>query len=206
MPRFSYGRRRRFGNMVRRARPIIRAATGITLAKRIVFTDETLNDVSAADFDNPTTLDLVECTETMDEEAISDGSTIADIPLYSRITAMRLNLFVTAGATTLVRWILFKKPDGENLFTGGLIDSNFHGSADTPTGREQRKVILAKGYLRISSDRLMNNIRVRPSRKAWARASPMREGDRLSLMFAKSAEGTTGTISGFGTLYVKANA
>lgn len=191
--------------MVRRARPIIRAATGITLAKRIILTDEIIPDVSAADFDNPLNVDLLQCIEAQDEEQVSDGTTIADAPLYSRIAAMRVNLFTSASAGTLIRWLLYKMPDGESLISS-LADANFHGSNDTPTQREMRKMTVAKGYYRISPDRLQTDMKIRVSRAAWKRISPLRENDTLRLVIAKSAEGSTGLLSGMGTIWVKANA
>jgi hypothetical protein len=170
-----------------------------------VLTEESIPDITSAAFDTPLNIDLLECVESVDEEAISDGSTVADVPLYSRILSFKTHLFVDCDAATLIRWVLYKMPDGEAL-VGSLVDATFHGSQDTPTGREIRKVIIAKGYMRISADRLQSPLRIFISRQALKRISPLRENDKLRLTIAKSAAGTTAQLSGFGTIYVKANA
>lgn len=193
--------------MVRRARPIVRAATGITLSKRIVLNNIQMTDVSAADYDAPNIINLLECVEAQDEEQISNDSSVADCPLYSRVVSMKLNAYFRAPSATEIRWMLIKRPDGEtNAATTSLIDATFHGSDDTQAARELRQYTLAKGQVAIASDRLQTPFRVFVSRRAWARASPMRENDVISLIVAKSSEGTTASISGFGTIYVKANA
>lgn len=205
MRRFRF-RRRSFGRTVRRARPIIRAATGITLAKRIILDNITIADTASVSYDTPTVIDLLECTEAQDEEAESNGSTIADCPLYSRITSMKLNLILEAAAAGKMRWMLVKRPDGEtNLATTSLIDATFHGSDDTINARELRAQTLAKGIAFVSPDRLGSRLNVYVKKSAWARASPMREGDKITFIIAKESAGTTGTISGFGTIWVKAN-
>jgi hypothetical protein len=189
----------------RAVRRAVRAVSGITLAKRIVLTEETIPDVTSVAFDNPLSIDLLECVESIDEEAISNGTTIADVPLYSRMTSFKTNLFVDCDAATLIRWVLYKKPDGEALISD-LADNSFHGSQDTPGQREFRKYLMAKGYLRISADRLQVPLKVYVSKAAMRRAAPFREGDKISLIIAKSAAGTTAQLSGFGTIYCKANA
>lgn len=105
----------------------------------------------------------------------------------------------------MIRWMLVKIPDGDTLMSGGLTDANFHGSTEEPVDYTRRKMTLAKGYLGITADKLQVPLRIRVSRKAWARASPMKEGDILRLFVAKNAENTTATLSGFGTIWVKAN-
>jgi len=186
------------------ARPIIRAATGITLSKRILLSEFTIPDATSADYDTAVDIDLVECTEAMDEEVESNGTTIADVPLYSRLTAMRTQFLVRAGTATIVRWALYKKPDGEQLVTS-LADSNFHSSNDVQNNREFRKNTVAKGLLFVSPDRLASNFRIFVKRKAWARISPMRENDKLCLVMAKDMDGTTATLDGFGTIWCRAN-
>lgn len=204
MPRFRFGRRRRnFGRMVRRARPIVRAATGIVLAKRVLLNQLTIPDITAADFDNPLSIDLLRCIEAQDEEVESDGTNIADTPLYSRITGMRMNLFIKAGAATDIRWMMHKSPDNDITVTS--LATDFHNSNDTQPQRELRKMTVAKGYFAIGSDRLLTRFPIFVSKKALARISPMRENDRLRLVVAKHGDGTTATLSGFGTIYVRAN-
>lgn len=201
--RFRRGPRMNFG----RARRVVRAVTGITLAKRIQVTRATIPDVTSVDFDNPLAVELLECTESMDEEVESDGTGIADVPLYSRVKSMRLQgIFEgSTSVSTMVRWLLYKKPDGEALVTD-LTNSIFHSSNDTPGMREIRKYTVAKGMLVINPSSAVAHSRFFVSPKAWARISPMRENDKLSLIVAKAAEGTTCSLSLLGTIYVKANA
>lgn len=189
------------------ARPIVRAVNGITLSKRVILDSVALSDASAANFDTSTNINLLDCLEAQDEELSSNGTNIATCPLYSRVTSMRLNLIVRATTASMVRWVLHKRPDGEtNAYTTSLVDSTFHGAADTQAMRELRKYTLAKGMFVISPDRQATNVRIFVRRKAWARASPMRENDRITLTLAKDTAGTTGTIDGFGTIWVRANA
>lgn len=202
MRRFRFRPRR---TNFRRARSIVRAVSGITLAKRMVFNNLTIPDVSAADFDNQLVVPLVECVESVDEEVESNGTAIADVPLYSRLTSMRTSFFIWSGAATDIRWMLQKQPDGDTL-TASLIDASFHGSDDTQNQREARKNTIAKGYFRVPSDRLQVPFRIFVKPKSWSRIAPMRENDRLVLLLAKSAEGTSASFNGFGTIWCKANA
>lgn len=192
--------------MVQRARPIVRAATGITLTKRIILTGLTIPDITSADFDNPLEVVLLECTEAQDEEVESNGSTIADTPLYSRLLKMRLQVIVqgSTSVSNIYRWMLIKEPDGDVL-TSTLVDANFHSSNDTQANRELRKYTLAKGMFVTNPSSAVTQRNIYVSRKAWKRASPMREGDTLSLFIAKDAGGTTSLLSGFGSIWVKAN-
>lgn len=204
---FRYRRRRR--NFARRVGRIARAATGIVLAKRILVHDFLIPDVSAADFDNPVGFDLVGCSEAQDEGIESTGGTtigtnVASIPLYSKLVAMRTNFIFRAANATMVRWMLVKKVD--NDLTDATANTGFHSSNEDENNRELRKLILAKGFVNIPSDKLAAPLRIRVSRAAWKRAQPMRENDRISLVFSKEAAGTTATLSGFGTIWVKANA
>lgn len=189
--------------MVRRARPIVRAASGTVLSKRFLLNKFDIPDVSATDFDNPVTVDLAECTETMDEEVESDGTNIADVPLYSRFTGIKANLVITAGSPSIVRWMLFRSPD--NDISGANAMAVFHASDDTATTRELRRNTLAKGILAISASSLANPLRVFVRRSAVKRVQSMREGDRIKLVLAKHADGTDADLSGFGTLYFRAN-
>lgn len=197
--------------MVRRARPIIRAATGITLAKRVLWTNVSIPDVSAADYDNALVSNLLECTETMDEEVESTGASggaIADAPLYSRMLSMKFNINLTAAtAGTWVRWMLIKRPDGEtNAATSGLLDATFHSSDDTQAARELRANTLAKGMTLVPVDRQVARVPIFVKRSTLRRLSPLKEGDLISLCFAKDGTGTTAQINGFGTIWIKANA
>jgi len=197
---FRFRRRRRGGFRQR-----VRAAIGTTLGKRVVTPvgGLTIADITTADFDNPLTLDLVECVEAMDEEAISDGTVVADVPLYSRLAAMKLNFHISGvAAQTEFRWILYKKPDGEALITD--LGTPWHSSSDSPTQRELRKYTLAKGMFVVNTADLARNLPIFVRRKAFQRVAGMRENDKLSLLIAKNAAGTTATLHGFGTIYVKA--
>lgn len=190
------------------ARPIIRAATGITMAKRIVLDDETIPDITSVAWDNPLKIDLLECTEAQAEATISDGSGVADTPLYSRIARMRFNFLLDSASACKVRWMLVKLPSGVDTIaalTGGLNDANFHGSVEGVSARDLRGNTLAKGFVSLAADRLQSSLRIFVSRAAMKRASPMKEDDKISLFLAKNAPGTTASISGFGTIWVKAN-
>lgn len=208
MPRFRFRRRRSFGRMVRRARPIVKAAAGITLAKRVLLDSINIADVTSTNYDNPTTFDLLACVASQAEGVESTGGStagtdVATAPIYSRITALRLNFYVKSGASTDIRYMVFKSPD--NDITGAQAMAAFHSSDDTQAVRELRKCTIAKGFFGISSDRLQNKVPIFVKRQALARIAPLREDDRLKFVIAKHADGTTATLNGFGTIYVKAN-
>lgn len=195
-------RRRRFARSVAR---ISRRASGITLAKRIVLDGLTIPDVTSVSFDNPLVVPLIVCQESMNEETESNGTAIAEVPLYSRLTSMRMRTMVHGMSTgSVIRWILQKAPDGEQLTTS-LVDASFHGSDDTQNQREARKYTLAKGMIFVNPNNQSAPLPVFVKRKTWARASPMRENDRINLIIAKDAAGTTGNLSGFGTIWARAN-
>lgn len=199
------GGRRRFAIRVGR---IARRATGIVLAKRILLDKLTIPDITSADYDNPLTFNLVAATEAQEEDVESTGGTtagtdVATIPLYSKLLSLKLALMVHAmSAQTVFRWSLYKSPDGDLTLNQ---TTNFHTSNDSITDRENRKFTLAKGMFVSNASSTVNRIPIFIRRKAWQRASPMREGDLLKFSIAKDAAGTTAQLSGFGTLYVRAN-
>lgn len=117
---------------------------------------------------------------------------------------MRLNLIVRNAAGGILRWVLQKSPDGEQLTTA-LTDAAFHGSDDTQNQREVRKMTIAKGMILVAADKQGAQFRIFVSRKAWQRISPMRENDRLDLYLAKDGAGTSTTLDGFGTVWCRAN-
>lgn len=192
-----------------RVRRVVRAASGITLTKRVLLAGLTIPDVTAADWDNALTVDLIECIEAQDEEVESDGTSIADCPLYSRVTGMRLDLTILGATSTtnVYRWLLYKKPDGEAIAGTDLsaAGATFHSSNDTPTAREVRKMTIAKGMVVTNPNSAVTRLRPFVSRKAWKRISPMREGDKLTFLIAKDTAGTTSILHGMGSLYVRAN-
>lgn len=195
--------------MVRRARPIIRAATGIVLAKRVRLSGVTIPDISATDWDNPLQVSLAVAQETMDETLVADGTNVPTVPLYSRLLGLKLNLMLIGAqsSTNVMRWMLHKLPDGEELVSDAtrLINA-FHTSADDTEMREFRKMQMAKGMTIINPNTAVSNFRVFVKKSALARVSPMREGDVIRFDIAKDAAGTTCLLHGFGTLYFKANA
>lgn len=198
-------RRRRFARRVGR---IARSATGIVLAKRILLHDFLIPDVSSVDFDNPVEFEIAGATATQAEEVESTGGTtlgtdVATVPLYSKLLSMRLNLMFRAANATMVRWMLVKNTDNDR--TAAAFNTDFHSSNDSGDSREVRKLILSKGFVNIPSDKLAAPLRVRISRKALQRAAPMRDGDRLQFVLSKEAAGTTATLSGFGTMWFRAN-
>lgn len=206
MRRFRSRRRVNF----RGIRRLVRGVTGVTLTKRILFAGLTIPDVTAADWDTALSVDLIECVEAQDEEVETDGTAIADVPLYSRLLSMKLRMMVlgASGQTNVYRWLLYKKPDGEAIAGTDLTaaGASFHTSNDTPTAREVRKYTLAKGIIVSNPSSAIANLSPYVSRAAWARASPMREGDKLCFLIAKDAAGTTSILHGMGNIYVKANA
>lgn len=144
----------------------------------------------------------------MDEEVESDGAgAVADVPLYSKLMSLKANLILQSSITCVVRWMLHKLPDGEELITDAnrLTNTGFHSSDDTNPFREFRKMQVAKGFLVVPADKLAAPVRIFVRKQAWKRIAPMRENDVLRLDIAQSTNATV-TLHGFGTLYAKANA
>lgn len=136
--------RRNFGRFAAK----VRKAQGQTLVKRILLDQLTVPDITTVDFDNPLTVNLLSCLEAQDEELISDGTNVATAPLYSKVTSINCAMTMHGvAAQTVFRWLLYKEPDGEALITS-LASASFHGYSDSPTGRESRKMTLAKGFVR----------------------------------------------------------
>lgn len=198
--------RRRGRGSFRRARSFVRrtvSSMGPIEAKRVLVTRLSIPAESAADFDNPLRLVLLTTGESVNEELISDGTNVAEAKMYSKLVAMKGSFTVNGlGTTSVCRWILMKEPDGEDL-TSTLTDEFFHGSTDTPTNRELRANILAKGMF-TGSDRTSAKINLWVKKKTLRRLGSLRENDRISLVIAHN-EASAMTLTGFGTLYVRMN-
>lgn len=190
---------------MRRARGFVRRVmrnSGRIEAKRVILTDF-VPGANATPYTTITSVGLVVCQETMNEETESDGTNIAEVPLYSKVVGIKLNLsWFGMGASRYMRWMMYKDTDNETPISS-LADANFHSSDDTPTMRELRKNTLAKGWVIPSADGLMKNLRISIRRKALRRIGGLREGDRIKIIFACNSSTSVGLISGFGTLYVR---
>lgn len=139
----------------------------------------------------------------MDEEVESDGTNTADCPLYSKILSIRLKAQLNAATSSLLRWILYKAPDGESLVSNMV--SQWHSSDDSPTQREIRKNTLAKGMIRVAADRQVAFLSPFIKRKTLARIGSLSENDKIILTIAKDAAGSAVGFDGFGQAYVRAN-
>lgn len=176
-------------------------------AKRIILDALPIPDITSVAYDNPLAINLIVCQETVDEEVESNGTTIAEIPLYSRVVGMKLNLNVRSSVDDplTLRWLLYKMPDGEVLIST-LADANFHSSDDSPTQRELRGLTLAKGILMTNASSGVNRLQVFIKRETLKRLGRMRENDRLRLTIAANAAATTqAAVSGMGTIYTRLN-
>lgn len=179
---------------------------GTILSKRIVLDELTIGAESAANYDNPLGVNLLECVESQDEEVESDGTNVADTPLYSRIVAMKLNFFVRGAAGANFRWMLHKLPNGTELIADNVrLTTGFHSSNDTTSDREFRKMQIAKGFFPQDSSGLKAHVPIFIRKKALARVSPLRENDVIRFDIASSSS-SSANLSGFGTIWVRANA
>lgn len=176
-------------------------------AKRVILDGLTIPDISSVAYDNPLTIDLLRCTETVDEEVESNGTNIADCPLYSKFVGMKLNLMIrgTTDDELTLRWMLYKCPDGESLISS-LQDSNFHSSNDIQNNRELRKMTLAKGMFLTNTSSGVNRMNVFVRRATLKRLGSLRENDIIRLQIAANSAATVqALVYGFGTLYVRMN-
>lgn len=183
-----------------RARRVVRAVQGQLVVRRINVFRQSIADITSADFDAATASQWIICQESINDETEATGSTPAEIPLFSRVKAIKVQVTIAeASAACWVRWALFKSPDGD-LTSQNVID-NWHVSDDNPTAREVRKNILAKGEFFIDPNRLSRTFRIFISRAAMARISPMREGDRINFAVAKDGQGTTLALTAWGNVW-----
>lgn len=200
MRRFGFRPRRRGG--FRRA---VQRVVGRTLVKRINIDKLAIPDITSADYDNPLTIDLIQGIEAQDEGQVSDGTIIADAPLYSKVFALHVRGFIAGSSAggEQVRWILFKNPDGD--ITGAAAMADWHNSDEDSAARELRKNTLAKGVLRISSSNLGTPMKIFIKRRTLARLGRMNETDTIRLVLAKDATNTTLQLTMFGSIYLRTN-
>lgn len=173
----------------------------------------TIPDITSVDYDNELSVTLARCDLTPADdshELVSNGSDIAIVPAYSRLTSMKLNAIVMgiSGTINSYRWALVKEPDGDALISG-LDDTTglFHNSGQTPTSREYRKYVLAKGIFVTNPSSAVNKIPIYVKRSAMRRLGSFRPDDILRFIIARDGAGASAsTMTGMGTLYFKANA
>lgn len=143
--------------------------------------------------------------ETIDEEQEADGTSAAQCTIGSRIVSLKLAFQLTTPSSAIYRWLLWKKPDGEDLLANigaGLKDGAFHSADDTASLRELRKVTLAKGVIVPDTAGARGFLKIYVKRKALARVARMSENDSLVLSIANSLGTEAGKLHGFGNIYV----
>lgn len=181
------------------------------MVKRVILSGLTIPDVTSADWDNPLAVGIVTTKYgDLDDELESNGTDIAEIPSHSRITRFKLNFMILGATSTtnVYRWMLLKRPDGESLLanSAAMIGDAFNSAADTPSQREWRKFLLAKGMVITNPNTAVSRLNIFVKKSALDRIAPMRENDAITLIIAKDTAGTTSLLHGFGNVYVKANA
>lgn len=194
-------RARRFARRVSR---IAKSATMPLVAKRWAVDAYTIAADGGTDFNVPTVLGLLSCTDGgTDAELESDGTNVAQCNPYSRVTSINGVLTIHGlSASDVVRYILYKDEDNEGLVTN--LHSQFHNSNDDAANRELRKKIIAKGYRVAGTSGIVTiNLR-RYKKKALWRNSLMKENDRIELAIATNSSAAE-LATGFGTIYVREN-
>lgn len=191
---------------MRKARSFIRrtvASMGPIEAKRFNVDKLAIPAKSAADYDNPLVLDLLVCQESIDEEVESDGTTVAQVPLYSKLVGMKGQLMIHGASNgDVFRWLLYKNTDNDDPITS-LTNSFFHTSNDDQTSREIRSRIMAKGMF-VATDKLGSRLNLFVRRKTLKRLGSLRENDRITLLIAHD-DSASKLLTGFGTLYCRLN-
>lgn len=142
----------------------------------------------------------------MDETIVTDGTSIAQVPLYSKVVGLKMQLNIRGSVTTppIVRWMLCKNPDGD--YTAGNFMTAFQSAADDATTREIRGLTLAKGMVMLNESSGVSRLPVFVRRATLKRLGSLRENDRLELVLACSgAPATNPTLSGFGQIYCRLN-
>lgn len=190
------------------ARPIIRAAIAKTLAKKVLVSKFSIPDITAADFDNAVEYDLLSGSEALDDTIESTGGTtagtnVAQVPIYSKLTSLRLHTFFQGQGGEQIRWMLCKN-EVNNYSAQNFMD-NFHNSDSNPTARDIRANILAKGITVVNNDRLTAPLSIFVKRKTLSRLSSFKENDKIQMVFAKDATNTTCTVTQWGNMYIRAN-
>lgn len=142
----------------------------------------------------------------MDETLVSDGTNVANVPLYSKLVAFKAQLFVRGSVTTpgVIRWMLVKNTDNDRTASDWM--TAFHNSSDDSASREARALIYAKGMMLVNESSGVTPIRVFIKNKTLKRLSSFRENDRLDLVLGNSnAPSTNPTLHGFGGSYWRLN-
>lgn len=202
-------RRSRRGGF-RRARSFVRKVVskmGPVEAKRIVLDGISIPDKTAANYDNPVTISLLVCQESVDEELESDGTNVAQVPLYSKIVGFKFNGYIQGPVADALncRWMLYKDEDGEAPVTS-LADGFFHSSNDTATLRELRARTLAKGMIHLNQSQGSTRLNLFIRRSTLKRLGSLRENDRIRLLLAiDGSPATQPAVYGFGALYCRLN-
>lgn len=194
---------RRFN--MRRARSFIRRTVvnmGPIEAKRVLLNDLAIPAQSAAPYDNALSIPLLVCQETVNEETESDGSNIAEVPLYSKLVGMKMNFMIHGGTSgNIYRWMLVKSIDNDTT-AQNFMDA-FHTSNDDEASRARRAQTMSKGFF-VASDRTATRLNLFVRRKNLKRLGNLRENDRILLVIAQDGA-QAAAISGFGTLYARLN-
>lgn len=149
---------------------------------------------------------LLSCAESVDEELESDGTNTAQVPLYSKLVGLKMQLAIRGSVTTpgVIRWMLCKNVDGERAAADFM--TFFHSSNDTNPAREVRGLTLAKGFIMVNESSGVTSMRIFVKRQTLKRLGSLRENDTIVLVLANSnAPATNPTLSGFGTLYCRLN-
>lgn len=191
---------------MRRATKFVRkvaSTMGPIEAKRIQFTALAIPADGGTDFSSELRIPLLQCSETVDEELESDGTNTAQVPLYSKVVAMKLDFRAFTSSGGIYRWMVAKEPDGEQL-ASSLTDSFFHSSNDAPTGRELRSTTLAKGHFLHNGSSSNHAIRFFIKKSTLKRLGSLRENDVIAFYIASSLN-TADSITGFGTIYCRLN-
>jgi hypothetical protein len=178
---------------------------GPIISKRIVADSLTIPDITSVKYDNPLTVNLLVAQENTDDEVESDGSSVAEVNIHSKVVGFKWQGYIQgpSGEAVNVRYILYKNIDGEGLISN-CTDSFFHNSNDTPTAREVRSLIISKGIMHLSESQGVTKFNLFVRRKTLHRLGNMKEGDKLTLLIAADvAMVTNAKLYGFGTLYVR---
>lgn len=180
------------------ARPLVRAAS----TSKHVYRYHNI-DSAAVLAAGTTTIPLLTSSDDPDYEVGGDFATSCQCEEGAFITGIDLNLnFQHTIASTAFEIMIAKDINGNlSAVTPANLFSNNPGSAI----RELRKMCVAYRAFHIPTDNLERNLRLRVRKSALRRIGQMHEDDVLRLYVTNGHASTSGSLQGYGKIYVAEN-
>lgn len=144
---------------------------------------------------------LLVCDDDPDYDLSSDGTNIAEVQPFSKITNIKLACQLDTGGnshTDRLEWILVKDPDGMLAAASAVPADLFTADVSTTTVL-LRKYTLAYGWFVSTASAENQKFNIRIKAKALRRAGLLHDGDRLRF-FVRNESASAGFMNLTGTI------